>query len=191
MALGVNVSNDAAAFRAAVERARTRDMNRAIAIALNRTAEAVRVEASRRITAVYRVGRDELKRAFTIRKAWQGNLRTIVYANGRPLNVSAFGARQTKRGVSVEIRRGQRKIIPGTFFMKVPNNSYRGVFERKFISGRSGKRWGRLPVRAVTTVDVPGLFRKEIVQEGLASVVPDRFRRELAASVNAIIRLGK
>jgi hypothetical protein len=188
---GVNVSNAAAAFRASVERVRDRDMNRAIAIALNRTADGVRVEATRRIRLVYAVKKQELSRAFTIRRAYAGNLRTIVFANGRPLNVAAFGARQTRQGVSVAIKTGARRLIPGAFFMKIKSTGYYGVFERKFVSGRAGKRWGRYPVRAVRTVDVPGLFRKEIVKEGLAAVVPERFRRELTRAVRAITLMGK
>ena len=54
---GVNVSNDVAAFRASVERLKTRDMNRAAAIALNRTGERVQTEAIRRIRATYQIGR--------------------------------------------------------------------------------------------------------------------------------------
>lgn len=189
MAIGVNVSNDAAGFRASVDRFSKQDMNRATAIALNRTADGVRAEAMRRIRKNYNVAARELSRGFTIRKAYAGNLRSIVYASGKPLNVGAFGARQVKKGVSVAIKSGGRKIIRGAFFMTIGNNGYRGVFERKFVSGRSGKRYGRYPIRAVTTVDVPGLFRQEIVKEQLAAIVPERFRTELARAIRAVTLL--
>ena len=189
MSQGVNVHNDAAAFRASVDRFSKQDMNRAIAIALNRTADGVRAEAIRRIRRTYNVAARELSRGFTTRKAYAGNLRSIVFANGRPLNVGAFGARQTKKGITVAIKSGARKLIPGAFFMTVGNNGYRGVFQRKFISGRSGKRFGRYPIRAVSTVSVPGLFRQEVVKEQLAAIVPDRFRTELARAVRAVTLL--
>lgn len=188
MALGANVSSDAAAFRASVERAKTRDINRAIVVALNRTADRVRAEASRRIRGEYGVQARELRRAFTIRRAWQGNLESMVYGSGRPLNVGAFGARQTRKGVSVAIKGGVRKIIPGAFFMRITNNGYRGVFERRFLNGRDGKRHGRFPVRSVTTVSVPGLFRQEIVKKSLADVAVDAFRTELTRAVRVALK---
>lgn len=189
MANGVNVSNDAAAFRASVDRFAKQDMNRAIAIALNRTGDGVRAEAMRRIRGKYNVAARELSRGFKVRRAYAGNLRTIVEASGRALNVGAFGARQTKKGITVAIKTGSRKLIPGAFFMTIGNNGYRGVFQRKFLSGKSGKRFGRYPVRAVTTVDVPGLFRQEIVKESLAAIVPDRFRTELSRAIRAVTLL--
>lgn len=189
MAIGVNVSQDAAAFRASVDRFSKQDMNRATAIALNRTAEGVRAEAMRRIRGKYNVAARELSRGFTIRRAYAGKLQTMVFASGRPLNVGAFGARQTKKGVTVAIKSGARKLVPGAFFMTIGNNGYRGVFQRKFLSGKSGPRWPRLPVRAVTTVDVPGLFRQEIVKESLAAIVPERFRTELTRAIRAVTLL--
>lgn len=186
MTNGVSVTQDVNAFRMAVDRMKDQDMNRAIAIALNRTADGVRAEAIRRIRGKYNVRAAELRRGFTIRKAYAGNLRSIVFANGKPLNVGAFNARQTKKGITVAIKSGGRKTIMGAFFMTVGNNGYRGVFERRFLSGKSGKRHGRYPIRAVTTVSVPGLFRQEVVKEQLAGIVPGRFRTELGRAVRAI-----
>lgn len=183
MGPGVDVSQDAAAFRASVQSFKSQEMNRAVAIALNRTAVGVQTEAIRRIRETYRIGVSELRRGFTIRHAHAGNLRAMVFASGRPLNVSAFAARQTKKGVTVAIK-GTRKLIPGAFFMNT--GSYEGVFERKYVNGRSGKRVGRFPVRAVTTVSVPGMFRAQIINEHLAGIATDRFRRELAAAVRGI-----
>lgn len=185
---GVNVSQDAAAFRASVERLKSAQMNRAIAIALNRTAEGVQTEANRMIRATHRILQREVARAFTIRRAYAGKLQAMVSASGRPLNVIGFEARPSqpggkppKVGVSVNIK-GVRKKIPGSFVVKIPNTSYLGVFMRK---GRS-----RFPIRAVTTVSVPGLFRRDIASNAIANVATDRFRSELASAVRAILLRG-
>jgi hypothetical protein len=174
--VGVNVSNDAAAFRAAITEFKDRDIKRAVAIALNRTADRVRAEAVRRIRQTYRIQQRELNRGFTIRRAWAGNLQSLVYASGRPLNVIGFEARQTKNGVSVNIK-GTRKVIRHAFIARLPN--YTGVFMRK---GKS-----RFPIKAIRTVDVPGLFESQIVKHALASVAVDAFRLELGRSVRAIL----
>lgn len=185
---GVNVSNDVAAFRASVERLKTSQMNRAAAIALNRTADGVQTEAIRMIRATHRILRREVARAFTIRRAYAGRLQAMVFASGRPLNVIGFGARPSspggKRprvGVSVDIK-GTRKVIPGSFVVRIPNNNYIGVFMRK---GRA-----RFPIRAVTTVSVPGLFRRDIVNSAIPKVATGRFRSELQSAVRSILLRG-
>lgn len=180
---GVNVSNDAAAFRASVERFKSQQMNRAIAIALNRTADGVQAEAIRRIRRSYKIQAGVLRSGFVVRRAYAGKLQSMVYASGRPLNLIGFGARQTKKGVTVDVK-GTRKLIPGAFIATLSNTGYRGVFSRK--TGADGRRVGRFPIKTLTTVSVPGLFRKEIVQENLAAVATDRFRRELASAVRFI-----
>lgn len=186
---GVSVSNDAAAFRSAVDRVKNQDMNRAIVIALNRTADGVKAEAIRRIKATHKVADRELRKGFTVRRAYAGNLRSMVYASGRPLNLIGFGARQTRKGVTVNVK-GSRKLIPGAFIatIRVPNaGEVRAVFERKFVSGHSGKRSGRFPIRGVTTVSVPGLFKRDIVSKAISGIATDRFRRELTSAVRFIV----
>lgn len=181
---GVNVGSDVAAFRASIDNMKSRDMNRAAAIALNRTADSVQTEAIRLIRSTYKILAREVKRGFTIRRAYAGKLQSMVFASGRPLNVIGFGARPSqpggrlpKVGVSVDIK-GARKRIPGAFVARISNNGYVGVFMRK---GRA-----RFPIRAVTTVSIPGLFRKDIVSNAIGSVATDRFRKELTAAVRAI-----
>ena len=186
--MGINVSVDVAAFRASVDRFKNGDLNRAIAIALNRTADGVRVAASAEIMKIYRVKKSALTKAFTIRRAYAGKLTSMVFASGKPLNVFGFHAYQTKKGVTVDIK-GARKLIPGAFIktIRVPNvGEVRAVFERKFVSGRSGKRFGKYPIRGVTTVKVPGMFSKQVVVDAITGVARDRFRRELASAVRAI-----
>lgn len=192
---GINVSNDVHAFRASVDDFSKKKIKKAVAIALNRTADRVMTEAMRSIRQEYNVTARELRRGFKIKpRAWESSWRTAVVASGRPLNVIGFSPRQTKKGVSVVIKGGVRKIIPHAFIARitVPNGAgeYRGVFERKFKSGRGGERWGKYPIRSVSTVSVPGLFRKQIIGESLARIATDRFHTELAAAVRAIRSRG-
>lgn len=178
---GVDVSNDVNAFRAAVDRLKTNDMNRAAAIALNRTTDRVQTAAIRFIRATHNVKRAELARAFTKRRAFAGKLEASLTASGRPLNLIGFDARQTKKGVTVNIK-GSRKLLPGAFIATIKNNGYRGVFMRK------GK--ARFPIKAITTVSVPGLFRRDIVSAAIAGVAIDGFRTELQSAIRAIL-LGR
>jgi hypothetical protein len=176
--MGVNVTADVAAFRASVDRVQRTDLNRAIAIALNRTADRVLTFATRRIREQYRIQLRELRRGFSVRRAYAGKLEAEVRASGRPLNVIGFGARRTSKGITVDIK-GSRKLIPGAFIATISNNNYTGVFRRTSKS--------RFPIKAISTVSVPGLFRREIVSESIAAAAVPAFRAELASAVRSIV----
>lgn len=181
--IGVSVASTAEQFTAAVTELKDRDMKRAVAVALNRTAAGVQVEASRKIRETYNVSARELRRAFSIKKAWGGNLVATVRASGKALNVIGFGARKTAKGVSFAIKKGSRKRIDGAFIATI--NGYEGVWMRK--KKEDGKLYPRLPIKAVTTVSVPGMFSTKEVEAALQTVSKSRFERELRASLRAAV----
>ncbi len=179
---GVSVRSNAAQFIASVENFKKRELNRIVAVALNRTAEGARAEASRNIRKEYNVKASELSKAFSIARAWDANLTAVVMASGKGLNLAAFGARQTQKGVSVAVRRTERRLLKGAFLTTLGAGSFTGVFMRV----KDGdKLVGRFPIKAATTVSVPGMFSSEVVVQALQSVVPGRFERELAAALRA------
>lgn len=181
--IGVSVASTAEQFTAAVTELKDRDMKRAVAVALNRTAAGVQVEASRKIRETYNVSARELRRAFSVKKAWAGNLVATVRASGKSLNVIGFGARKTKKGVSFAIKKGGRKRIDGAFIATI--NGYEGIWMRK--KQGDGKLYPRLPIKAVTTVSVPGMFSTKDVEAALQTVSKDRFERELRAALRAAV----
>jgi hypothetical protein len=71
---GVNVAADVAAFRASVDRVQRTDLNRAIAIALNRTCDRVQTAAIRLIREKVRIQLREVRRGFSVRRAYAGKL---------------------------------------------------------------------------------------------------------------------
>ncbi len=76
---------------------------------------------------------------------------------GRLLSLTHFGARQTKKGVSILIKKDEgRKILSKTFLAKGQ------VFQRK-----SKKR---LPIIAKKTLSIPQMFNKETMQEAFEEV---------------------
>ena len=69
---------------------------------------------------------------------------------GRPMSLTHFGAKQTKKGVTVKIKKNiGRKLIRHAFIAK----------NQVFI--RETKR--RLPIKALKTLSVPQMFRPEII----------------------------
>jgi hypothetical protein len=160
--------------------------SQALARALNRTIEQARTEMSRQIRAEYNLGaayvRDRLsiKRAFA--SAGQFNLSAELRGGGkrRSANVITFGARRAIDGVSVLIRKGQRKTIKGAFI----GNKGRTVFKRV------GK--ARLPIQPVQTIDVAQMFNARrinaAVQAAMLAKFPAIFERELAYAMSRAAR---
>jgi hypothetical protein len=153
-----------------------------LARSMNRTIEQARTEMSRQIRAEYNLGaayvRDRLsiKRAFA--SAGQFNLSAELRGGGkrRSANVITFGARRAADGVSVLIRKGQRKTIKGSFI----GNKGRTVFKR------DGKE--RLPISPVQTIDVAQMFNARrinaAVQAAMLAKFPAIFERELAFAMS-------
>lgn len=161
---------------------------RAIARAINRTAEQARTQMVRGITQEFAVKSGEVREQVRIRKAREGSFGLLLNAEieafgrrkgKRSRNVMLFGARQVKGskrkpgGVSVLIKRGGgRKLIKGAFI----GNKGRTVFQRL------GKE--RLPIRGVETVDVPQMFNTRRINARVVAhierVFPDVLRREIA-----------
>jgi hypothetical protein len=101
----------------------------------------MRSEASKRIRARKRIRSKYITRALTLARPKGGDIATMewaVKASGDPVPLIAYPARQTRKGVSVEVNRGKRTLIKGAFIATM-KNGHRGVFQRK------GK--ARLPIR--------------------------------------------
>ena len=89
---------------------------RATARALNKVAAQAKTQAAREIKDRYQIGTRTISKYITVsRRASQTMLVAEVRAEGRPLPILAFKARQTRKGVSVEVVRGHRKLIAHAF----------------------------------------------------------------------------
>jgi hypothetical protein len=97
--------------------------------ALNKTAEQARTEASVQVrTAGFNIKASAIKKSFTIQRASAGRLIVVLKATGAPIGLINYGARQTKSGVSVQVKAG-RTILKHAFIRNM-GNGHRGVFER-------------------------------------------------------------
>jgi hypothetical protein len=179
---GISVAETARAFIASVDDFKNRRMRRAAAMALNKTGDGVRVDASREIRKRFKVKVAVVNKAFTIWRASADRLTCTVGVRGRPLNLGNFSPRQTKRGVTVDVK-GRRKLIPHAFIVQ------RGDAQVVFI--RDGNpRPGRLPIKPLTSVDLPGLFSLQEVNLIVREQARERFTKELPAAIRAVQLLG-
>src|SRR4026207_1232877 len=117
-------------------RAEHANVTKATARGLNRTAEQLRTAAGKIIREEYNVTLRGIRQASRIRRASPRSKfpRAEVSFSGRPINLFEFGARQTKKGVSVKVKvRGGRKLIESAFIQTLKsgqNIGKKGVFKR-------------------------------------------------------------
>jgi len=129
-----------------------------------------RTKVVKDIRKTYNIKAKDLKKSMRTKVEKKGD--AFVWklnVKSRLLSLTHFGARQTKKGVSVLIRKDEgRKILARTFIAKGQ------VFQRE------GKE--RLPIVAKKTLSVPQMFNKETMKEAFEEVskeYPRRFEHNL------------
>lgn len=159
----------------------------AIARSLNRTASSAKTLASREIRKTHKIPARELSKTITIRKASgrDDRLQADVQAEGKPLPAMAFGARQTRKGVTIDVK-GSRKLLPGMFILTM-KSGHKGVFARVQTEGtyKDGELLGRrkrvnktgsdLPIGEVKSVGVPRAFSNAAVIKALEAKSHETF----------------
>lgn len=169
-----------------------RIVKRAAARALNRIGAQAKTQAVREIKERYRIGTRMMSKYITVsRRASAASLFVVVKAEGRPLPLLAFNARQTRQGVSVEIVKGNRKLLKHAFIGRL-KSGHEGVFSRVSGRGASGYLWGKfqwrhgkgsrlrkkgrdLPIAELLTLGIPQAFSNRVVMERLEALVRDKF----------------
>jgi hypothetical protein len=92
----------------------------------------MRAELSKRVRERKRIKAGTIRRALRVRRARGSRIEDMEWAidvAGDAVRVTEYPHRQTKRGVSVEINRGQRSLIRGGFVATMPSG-HKGVFVR-------------------------------------------------------------
>ena len=168
--MNINIRTNFPDVAAALARLEQSIASQVLARALNKAVEQARTQMSRQIrsefnlTAGYVRERLRIKRAFA--KGGQFSLSAeLIGGDGRrrSANVIAFNARQLPGGVSVVIRKGNRKTIKGSFI----GNKGRTVFKRV------GK--ARLPIQPVRTIDVAQMFNTRRINAAVVAAINGKF----------------
>lgn len=158
-----------------------RDMqDKAMVSALNKMADQVKVATSREVRAAgYNLKAAAIKKGLKVRRASAGNLRSSVVASGRPIPLIQYGARQTAKGVTVNVLNG-RKLIKGAFIATM-RSGHTGVFVRepngkhkKVMSGGKAS-WHQLPIRELFGPAVPDGLASKAVQQALQQMILEKF----------------
>jgi hypothetical protein len=158
-----------------------------IARAINRTLEQSKTAARREIQTVYKIRARDVNRAMIIRRAVARQIAQhgMLLAQGVKLPLIGFGARQGKRGVSVNVM-GTRKLVRSAFITNMPSGG-RGVYARGVYNGnefqyrnkRLRKNGNDLPITQLTSVSVPKAMSHNTVLKHLADTINQKFPQRL------------
>jgi hypothetical protein len=136
-------------------------------------------EAGKRIRSRKRIKARYITRALTLRRAKGGDIANMEWAvdvSGESVPLVAYPHRQTKKGVSVEVNRGKRTLIAGSFVAAM-KSGHQGVFKRR------GK--ARLPIdelRGSRPVDA-------LLHKGEAAAVAARGGASFATTFTRVLPL--
>ncbi|MGU7784895.1 phage tail protein [Burkholderia sp. PU8-34] len=164
------------------------EQQKAVVRALNKTAAQARTAAAQEVrVAGYNIKSSAIKSSFTVTRATRGNLVVVLKSTGRPVALINYGARQSKSGVSVQVKAG-RTILRHAFIATM-QNGHRGVFERtgkthkKVVRNGKIRRTG-LPIKELFGPSIPQSLANESVQKALMKKIREKFpqilRHELA-----------
>lgn len=155
--------------------------------ALNVAAKGRRTDASRALRERYPgLKAKDANAAFSVTLASPENLRAVITVRGRPFNLARFATTEVTKsnrrrggGVWVNIK-GQRKFIEGAWIKRGTNKSG-DEFATLFVREKGAKR---LPIRALSTIDLPNavniLELVKILDDQSGVRFDNEFMRQLA-----------
>lgn len=163
-------------------------MASAEARSVKRTGVTIAANQSRAIAAIINLKVSTIKRQIVaIRQPTPGEPKIVFEVRGQGIALREYGARQTRKGVSVLVLRGGgRKIVKGAFMAKGYGGNLQvfrrtGLPKRKAKAGRyANVRYLREPIEKLFGPDVFSQYIKEAIQAAGARTWRDRLPIELA-----------
>ena len=186
MELHTNIGQAIERFRKEFKDLSPHKFRLATARALNRTIRGARTRSVKEIRQRYNVKAAAVKATMSERRAIGANLEAHLRSKGTVIPAFAFGARQTRKGVSISVLKGQRRLIPGAFIATM-KNGHSGVMARQKPGGAyaGGKFRGRkvrirktgndLPIGEMLSLSIPKAFANRGVIASLETVAIERF----------------
>lgn len=190
MAIKFDVRGSMDRIIADMARVKSEVVQKATVNALNKVAAQVKTAASRAMRdAGYNLKVSDIKKAMTVYRATAGSLTAKVVSSGRPVPLIKYGARQTGKGVSVDVLHG-RKLIAGAFIATMPSG-HTGVYVRmgnrhKRVMKAGKPAWSALPIKELFGPSVPDGLANQAVQEALQRLIEDKFPELLRQQIKRL-----
>ena len=158
-------------------------VGKAASNALNRAVTSVRTRISVEVRKEYRMKASAIKKNMVkVRRASPSKLSAEIHVNEGGLKLSDFPYRQTRRGLSVAVKRGKRRLIKRAFKQTTKKGFVSAFFRGKYENNKPVYSDAK-QIRTVKTVSPWAAVVNEKVQAILsqrgADVFEQRFRHEL------------
>ncbi len=159
--------------------------DRVIQQSVNRTLTGVRTDSTNEVAKVITPTKTSIRKTISVSRMMTSGGIAAVKCTGGPLNLINFKARQTKKGVTVQVlKSGGRSLIKHAFIQTMKNG-------KKLVMWRvtkNGRMVPRYPIRALPSFRVPDVMgypktMKEILRLGgerLTKNLNDRLNYELS-----------
>ncbi len=160
--------------------------------ALNRAGQQTMTEASREIRKIYNIKAAAIRHQMRLQQANRTRLTATVRVYGKRIPLSEFSPSQTRRGVTVRVKKGGRALIRGAF-LRTMSSGHRGVFVRgpssKGIAGsdipfRRGKGsriapagMNDLPIAQLFSLSAPTMLLEKKVLDAVKKIARESFER--------------
>lgn len=158
--------------------------------AVNKTLPGVRTDAVQEIYNILNLTKTRIRQDFKIYKAtwngWPGRVKAV----GIPVGLASFGARQTKKGVSVKVlRSGSRTLLKHAFIAtqkRLDQSTYKNVYWRSWNKTRTGPAAGRFypkkyrtPVERLEGPRIEDIFARDSVLDAVEKKADVRLSKNL------------
>jgi len=159
--------------------------------ALNKAMTGVKTDIVSIIRDNYNYKATALRKRITITKATRTNVRGFVQSKGGPVHLTDItGTRQTKKGISVDVRKDTgRRLIPRAFKASGRHSGKEIVFRREGDPpGQTARLVSRYPIRAITTAHPEVLYNAPHNWAKIQSKAAERLDTNIEREIDAEFR---
>lgn len=157
---------------------------RAASRAINKTTTTVRAVSAREIQQKRNLKIGVIKKRLRVDRARPNRLFATITASGKPISIRQFGARVTRKGITVKIGRGTRRIA----LQKYGNKSFRNQgFAKGSVFVRQGR--ARLPIEKWPPVSgLPSVFLQQQVEAAMQKAARTTWTKRFREEINFELR---
>lgn len=161
-------------------------IKRASARAINDTLTGVRTDMVSLIRDKYNHKATAIRSRISIVNARVDNLAGHTQSKGRAMNlIDISGATQTKKGISVAVKKGAKKLLPSAFINKGRTSGKQLVFQRVMLGGHPVWRYD---IKALPAPSPELIYNTPENWATLQANANARLDKNFAKEVNAIIQ---
>jgi hypothetical protein len=172
--------------------------NKVLVRSLNATIDQGKTQMARTISQEFRIAVGAAKDRLKVSKAnakqggigFEVSLEATRKGKGRAMNLIAFVENKTTLG---EARKRGKKGTQSQVYFQVKRTGGKKFIRGAFIANkgrtlfiRTGK--GRLPIKSVSTIDIPSMFNTRRINTTVVKVMRDRFEKNFSRELNVVMQ---